>query len=174
MRNLKTRNLNVLGHLVVFGLVVIMAPTRARAGEIPEAVQLACSDDYQKHCIKHQPGSDAGHECMADAFEKLSETCVTAILNSDLVNDGPEPSTDVIAVAENTVKPEKKVRRTGKARKKRRVRTARSSRKYRVRSRRNDARKSRRRYSRIERRISRGLRIADRHVSRALARAFRF
>lgn len=170
MRDLKTRNFNALGHLVVFGLVVIMAPMRARAGEVPEAVQLACSDDYQKHCIKHQPGSDAGHECMADVFEKLSEPCVTAILNSDLVNDGPEPAPAVTAVAENTVKPANKARRTAKARKKRRVRTARNSRKYRVRSRRNDARKSRQRYNRIERRISRGLRIADRHVSRA----FRF
>lgn len=196
-------DLVTLGRRLVLCLAVIMAPALAVAGEVPEAVRLACSNDYQKHCIKHQPGSEAGRECMADVFEKLSDGCVNAIMSSNLVDDGPEPAAEdksqvaeTAAPATKTRQAAKKTRRTSnrtrrvaKSRKKRRVRTARNTRNYRVRSRRNDARKFRRRgyasrksrrtrYAsgggRIGRRISRGLRIADRHVSRALARAFRF
>ncbi len=57
----------------------------AAAGEIPQAVMDACKDDYEKHCIAHAPEGAAARDCMAHAFEKLSDPCVTAILDSPLV-----------------------------------------------------------------------------------------
>ena len=160
---------------LAFGLVLVMVPAVAVAGDIPDAVKAACSNDYQKHCIKHEPGSDAGRECMADVFEKLSETCVAAIMNSDLVGEEPNRAPAESTVAEMATPPVP-VRRvatspaTGRAR---RANTSRS----RVGARRTASRSARRRtyasrQGRISRRIARGLRIADRHVSRALARVF--
>ncbi len=57
----------------------------AAAGEVPQGVKDACLGDYEKHCKKHDPESTAAHDCMAHAFEKLSDPCVTAILDSPLV-----------------------------------------------------------------------------------------
>jgi hypothetical protein len=197
------RDLKSLGLRLLCCLAIVLTPALAVAGEVPEAVRVACSDDYQKYCIKHQPGSESGRECMADVFEKLTETCVSAIMNSDLVGEEPVPEASESTVAKTvTPAPTRRVAKTRskpkarvatKARKKRRTRrfrSARNVRKYRVRDRRNDARKVRRRKvasrksrrrtyasrrrGRISRRISRGLRIADRRVSRALRRAFRF
>ncbi len=54
------------------------------ASEVPQAVKDACKDDYEKHCNRHAPESAAAHDCMAHAFEKLSDPCVTAILDSPL------------------------------------------------------------------------------------------
>jgi hypothetical protein len=86
-------------------LILVMAPAAGVAGDIPKAVKVACSNDYQKHCIKHVPGSDAGRECMADVFEKLSETCVAAIMNSDLVGEEPDREAAETAVAETATPP---------------------------------------------------------------------
>lgn len=60
---------------------------QAAASQIPQAVRDACKDDYEKHCAKHEPESDAGRDCMAQAFQKLSDGCVTAILDSPLVDE---------------------------------------------------------------------------------------
>ena len=161
---------------LAFGLVLVMVPAVAVAGDIPDAVKAACSNDYQKHCIKHEPGSDAGRECMADVFEKLSETCVAAIMNSDLVGEEPKGATGESTVAETATPPVpgRRVATSPAARTKRHANTSRS----RVGARRTASRSARRRtyasrQGRISRRIARGLRIADRHVSRALARVFR-
>lgn len=59
--------------------------TAAAAGEVPQAVKDACKDDYEKLCSAHEPESAAARDCMAGAFEKLSDPCVTAILDSPLV-----------------------------------------------------------------------------------------
>ncbi len=61
------------------------ATTVAAAGDVPQAVKDACKDDYEKHCIQHAPEGAAARDCMAHAFEKLSDPCVTAILDSPLV-----------------------------------------------------------------------------------------
>ena len=58
--------------------------TAAAAGEVPQAVKDACKDDFEKHCKKHEPESAAARDCMAGAFEKLSDPCVAAILDSPL------------------------------------------------------------------------------------------
>jgi hypothetical protein len=157
---------------LAFGLVLVMVPALAVAGDIPDAVKAACSNDYQKHCIKHEPGSDAGRECMADVFEKLSETCVAAIMNSDLVGEEPKGATAESTVAETATPPVpgRRVATSSATRTERRANTSRS----RVGARRSARRRTyASRQGRISRRIARGLRIADRHVSRALARVFR-
>jgi hypothetical protein len=59
--------------------------TAAAAGEVPQAVIDACQNDFEKHCKKHEPESAAARDCMAGVFEKLSDPCVTAILDSPLV-----------------------------------------------------------------------------------------
>ena len=169
-------DLKIFIRRLAFGLALVMVPAVAVAGDIPDAVKAACSNDYQKHCIKHEPGSDAGRECMADVFEKLSETCVAAIMNSDLVGEEPKGATGESAVAETATPPVpgRRVATSPAARTATRANTSRS----RVGARRTASRSARRRtyasrQGRISRRIARGLRIADRHVSRALARVFR-
>lgn len=78
--------------------------------DVPQAVKDACKGDYEKLCSVHEAGSTAARECMAGSFEKLSDPCVTAILDSPLVEqhqqdmahamaseqdaaDGPKPAT---------------------------------------------------------------------------------
>lgn len=56
----------------------------AAANEVPQSVKDACKDDYEKHCSAHAPENAAARDCMAHAFEKLSDPCVTAILDSPL------------------------------------------------------------------------------------------
>ena len=173
-------DLTTLARRLAFGLMLVMAPAAGVAGDIPQAVKIACSNDYHKHCIKHVPGSDAGRECMADVFEKLSETCVAAIMNSDLVGEEPDREVAEIAVAETVTPPVpgRRVATYGTTRKTRTTSGVATSR-SRVGARRTASRSARRRtyaarQGRISHRIARGLRIADRHVSRALARAFRY
>ncbi len=60
------------------------ATAAAAAGEVPQAVKDACKDDYETHCSAHAPESATARDCMAHAFEKLSDPCVTAILDSPI------------------------------------------------------------------------------------------
>ncbi len=55
--------------------------------DVPQSVKDACQGDYEKYCSQHAPESDEVRVCMAGAFEKLSETCVTAILDSPLADE---------------------------------------------------------------------------------------
>jgi hypothetical protein len=171
-----------LARRLAFGLALVMTPAAGVAGDIPEAVKVACSNDYQKYCIKHQPGSDAGRECMADVFERLSETCVAAIMNSDLVGEEPEPAAAESTVAETAIPPTptpvRRVATYGTTRKTRTTRRSATSR-SRVSARRTASRASRsRRYASRRRRVVghvlRHKRLAGRYVARALARAFRY
>lgn len=65
------------------------AATQANA-DVPQAVKDACQGDYEKYCSQHQPESDEVRVCMAGAFEKLSDPCVTAILDSPLAEQAAE------------------------------------------------------------------------------------
>lgn len=58
--------------------------------DVPQSVKDACQGDYEKFCNQHAPESDEVRVCMAGAFEKLSETCVTAILDSPLADQAAE------------------------------------------------------------------------------------
>lgn len=140
------------------GLAVL--PTAAAADEIPQAVKDACSGDYKKLCSAHKPESDAARDCMADAFKQLSDPCVTAILDSDLVDKQAQP-----------VKPETRVAETSKAK-----RSAAKVGKVRV-ARAEGPRAQRRnggyRPDKVARYINRGTKIANFYVSKAFAVAFR-
>ena len=70
--------------------VLQTAEAPASAGQVPQAVKDACAGDYEKHCKKHDPESTAAHDCMAHAFETLSDPCVTAILDSPLVEEAQQ------------------------------------------------------------------------------------
>ncbi|MEQ1715104.1 MAG: hypothetical protein ABL907_03825 [Hyphomicrobium sp.] len=92
-----------------------------QADDVPQAVKDACQGDYDKYCSKHGHDSQAVRECMAHAFEKLSDPCVTAILDSPLADqqtppqeavqaeDNPQPA----AVSPETTAP-KKTQRTAR------------------------------------------------------------
>jgi hypothetical protein len=123
-------DLTTLTRRIAFGLALVWAPAVGVAGDIPEAVKVACSNDCQKHCIKHEPGSDSGRECMADVFEKLSETCVAAIMNSDLVGEEPDREAAETAAADAAMPPTsvRRVAAYGTTRKTRTTRRAATSR----------------------------------------------
>ena len=55
--------------------------------DVPQAVKDACQGDYEKFCSQHVPESDEVRVCMAESFGKLSEPCVTAILDSPLADE---------------------------------------------------------------------------------------
>lgn len=64
--------------------------TAAAPDDVPQSVKDACRGDYEKFCSQHEPGSAEVRVCMAGAFEKLSDTCVTAILDSPLADQAAE------------------------------------------------------------------------------------
>lgn len=68
----------------------VAASETAAADDVPQAVKDACKGDYEKNCSMHAPGTPAVRECMARAFEKLSDGCVTAILDSSLADTAAE------------------------------------------------------------------------------------
>lgn len=150
----------------------------AHAGEIPQAVKDACSGDYQKHCHMHKPDSDGARNCMAGAFDKLSDPCVSAILNSDLVDqetpptetaETPKAETHAATAPVHSGKV-KKVRRAEKRHKTRVAQSHRSKGAHRTRV-------AHRGHvsgpNKVARYINRGTRIANFYVSKALAKAFR-
>lgn len=65
--------------------------------EIPQVVKDACKNDYDRNCSAHVPGTPAARECMVRAFEKLSDGCVAAILDSTLA----ETAVQDVAKAQN-------------------------------------------------------------------------
>jgi len=156
--------------LAIFA-VLMTAPMVANAGEIPQAVKNACSADYKKLCMKHEPGSNAGRDCMADAFDRLSDPCVNAILNSDLVGEDPVAAQPDRKLAGNA----KPALKAGKSTKSRKVRTAKRTRGQRANNKRRytSQASSGWRSGRVSRKIKRGLRKADRAVARAFSRVFR-
>ena len=137
----------------------------ASAGEVPQAVKDACSGDYKQHCSAHAPESDGARDCMADVFGKLSDGCVSAILNSDLVDQQTAPANNAPQVAA-AAKPKQKA--GGKVRKvKRKTRVARTHHRQVTRHRRSA------RPRKVVGYVKRGARIAKHYVSRAFRKAFR-
>ncbi len=172
-------------------LALLAGPGSAVAGDIPQAVKVACESDYLKHCKTHQPGSDAGRDCMADVFTQLSDPCFSAILDSDLVGEQEaepaKPEADVATAASpiqaaSVAKPSrtKSKQRRAKSRKakrrgKRYTRAHKRKQKRYARKHRRQVKYSRRksRPRRIARYIKRGTRKAKFYVSRAFRKAFR-
>lgn len=169
----------------VGALFALAVPLAAAAGEIPEAVKIACSGDYEKHCHMHEPLSEGARECMAGVFERLSEPCVSAILDSDLVGGETAGAEHTHAIdtaaapsspaAARTARAERSPKRSAKRKAKLAAKRAakRTAKKRASKQRRRLARNRSYRAKRVARHIRRGTRIARSHVSRALARAFR-
>ncbi len=136
----------------------------AAAGEVPQAVKDACSGDYKQHCSMHAPESDAARDCMADVFGKLSDGCVSAILNSDLVEEQADPAKDEAQVA---VAPQPERKPAVKPRKvKRKARVAR------VHHQRTKRHRRLAKPKKVVRYVKRGIRTAKFYVSRAFRKAF--
>ncbi len=70
-----------------FGAVFFLVSPALAGDDVPKSVKDACRGDYEKFCAMHKPESAAVRDCMADAFEKLSDPCVGAILDSSLAEE---------------------------------------------------------------------------------------
>ncbi len=70
--------------ILMMGALLLWAALPQEASAVSQAVKDACRGDYQTYCSQHEVGSEALRDCMADAFDKLSEPCVAAILDSEL------------------------------------------------------------------------------------------
>lgn len=86
------------------------ATAAAAAGEVPQAVKDACKDDYETHCSAHAPESATARDCMAHAFEHLSDPCVTAILDSPLVEQEQQRVANARESDATAASPARKVR----------------------------------------------------------------
>jgi hypothetical protein len=73
--------------ILMIGALLLWAGLPQEASAVSQAVKDACRGDYLTHCSQHEVGSEALRDCMADAFDKLSEPCVAAILDSELQRD---------------------------------------------------------------------------------------
>lgn len=158
-------------HVRAICLGAIMVPAAAAAQEIPQAVKDACSGDYQKHCLMHDPGTDGARECMAGVFGQLSDPCVSAILSSDLVDDpgAGEQHREQVAATAAPRRDASKAQQQANGQKKLKKRKKQRAQAHRRRV----AKRRVRGPKRIGQYIRRGTRIANRYVSRALAKAFR-
>jgi hypothetical protein len=76
--------------VLVIGALLMWAGSPQDASAVSQAVKDACRGDYQAYCSQHDVGSQALRDCMADAFDKLSEPCVAAILDSEAQRDHAE------------------------------------------------------------------------------------
>lgn len=152
------------GGALAMCLALFGGPSTAAAADVPQAVKDACSDDFQKHCKAHKPDSDAARGCMADVFSHLSDPCVSAILNSDLVDEQAATAKQETRLVE-TASPERNDNKVHKAN--RHKHGARSTRRRVARHGAQTAPK------RIARYIKRGTRIANSYISKAFAKAFR-
>ena len=175
---------------IVIGAAVLLALSFSavagevpQAAEVPQAVKDACKDDYEKHCNAHEPEGAAAHDCMASVFEKLSDPCVTAILDSPLVEQEQQRLAD--AQASETTESVDKVRtadaksakRVGPAKRVANANHARHSKYAAVKSKRHTAQRVSAPRRSVAGHIRRGTHIARHYVAKytrfAFAKAFR-
>lgn len=159
------------GRVLATGFVLAAAFSAAEAGEVPQAVKDACSGDYQQHCKMHKPESDGARDCMAGVFDKLSDPCVTAILNSDLVEEQARTAEQKASAPEKPQRVADSVKAGRKAAKLRRA-ERRPKRYAQAKRRRVANRKHEAGSGKVARYINRGTRIANFYVSKAFAKAF--
>lgn len=77
----------MLKPIIACAAFVLAFSPAAAEDQIPQAVKDACRGDYEKNCAMHKPASVEARDCMADAFEKLSDGCVSAIIDSNLADE---------------------------------------------------------------------------------------
>jgi hypothetical protein len=87
LRTSKGKAVSMRKPILMIGALLLWAGLPQEAAAISQAVKDACRGDYLTHCSQHEVGSAALRDCMADAFDKLSEPCVAAILDSELQRD---------------------------------------------------------------------------------------
>jgi hypothetical protein len=69
--------------MLTVGALLLWAALPQEASAVSQAVKDACRADYLQYCSQHEVGSQTLRDCMSDAFDKLSEPCVAAILDSE-------------------------------------------------------------------------------------------
>jgi hypothetical protein len=65
---------------LVFLCVVLFAGSASAQHTYSDAVQRACADDYKQHCPEYGIETEALRLCMDRAGEKLTKTCVDALV----------------------------------------------------------------------------------------------
>ena len=75
---------------VLIGVVLFTCSMAAAKSEnahtYSHAVQVACSTDYRKHCAEYGLETEGLRVCMDKVAERLSETCVNALVNAGEVS----------------------------------------------------------------------------------------
>lgn len=160
----------MLKTLSIIAAFTALMTISAEADEIPQAVKAACEGDYKANCAAHIPGTDEARACMATAFEKLSDPCVEAILNSSLVDEQQRKAIADANAREPEAVPAKRKRTADNARppSKKRYAAVAKPRKQRL-----AAQHRTHRPNTVTGYIKRGTSIANFYTSRALARIFR-
>ena len=77
--------------LLAAGVLVLASSYSHEASAVSQKLKDACRSDYHAYCGEHAVGSQPLRDCMADAFDKLSEPCVAAILDSEFQKDNARP-----------------------------------------------------------------------------------
>ena len=72
------------GPLLALGALLFCAVSGQEASAVSQAVKDACRGDYHAHCSQHAVESKELRDCMAEAFDKLSEPCVSAIMDAEM------------------------------------------------------------------------------------------
>src|SRR5262245_58814151 len=90
LRTSKGKAMHMRKPILMIGSLLLWAALPQEASAVSQAVKDACRGDYQKYCSQHEVGSEALRGCMSDAFDKLSEPCVAAILDSEFQRDSAQ------------------------------------------------------------------------------------
>jgi hypothetical protein len=70
--------------LLALSALLFCAGSAQAGSPVSQAVKDACRGDYKAYCSQHEVGSQALRDCMSDAFDKLSEPCVSAIMDAEM------------------------------------------------------------------------------------------
>ena len=70
----------------VFFTCSIAAAKSENAHTYSRAVQVACATDYRKHCAEYGLETEGLRVCMDKVAQRLSETCVNALVNAGEIN----------------------------------------------------------------------------------------
>jgi hypothetical protein len=77
--------------IVALGALALTVGIPQDASAVSQKVKDACRGDYYAYCSQHEVGSQGLRDCMTEAFDKLSDPCVAAILDSELQRDNAHP-----------------------------------------------------------------------------------
>lgn len=78
---------------IALGALALTTTIPQDASAVSQKVKDACRGDYYAYCSQHEVGSQGLRDCMTEAFDKLSDPCVAAILDSELQRENAKPHT---------------------------------------------------------------------------------